>query len=168
MPLRLLGLLPAAQVSPPSLLPGAALWAACFAGFGVALAVGLLWAARRRPRPARLDAAAAPAIPPRRLAARQLDALLAGPLRQHRVVLLGEERTGCIACLDAAVLPVELVAAVERLAVVAGPPIALVVAAPGRLEAPIGSEPAATLAAEVAGRFPLWVVDGPADWAPLA
>ncbi|RME27275.1 MAG: hypothetical protein D6798_04935 [Deltaproteobacteria bacterium] len=161
------GLSLVAQVTAPSLTPGLWMWAAFFAGLGAVVGAGLLWARRRPPRPARLAIPPGPAIAPRRVAVDQLDRLIGDRLAGYRVVLLGEERPGCIACLDAAVLPGELVAAVERLAAVAGPPVALVVAEPGRLEPPVGTDPRRALAAAVDGRFPLWVVDGPAEWEPL-
>ena len=137
--------------------------------FGLSLAfVVALWGRRPRRR-ARLERDQDhPVIEPTRVEARDVIAALdSGPLRCMRVVVVGtkpDARASGIACLDTAPLPVELVAAVERLAAVPGPAVALLVTEVDSVDSHGRIEPVVALGRAVGGRFPLWVVGGPAGW----
>ena len=85
-----------------------------------------------------------------------------------RLVVLGElaqPPANVFPCQERAPLPVELVRAVERLAVEPGPPVALLLTAPDLLDTPGPGDPLVDLVREVGGRFPLWVVGAPTGWA---
>ena len=148
---------------------GFVMWALLFVTLGLGIAI--TWALTgRRPRgAARLAAADAAPIAPVRLELEALDAALDGPLARQRVVVLGETprqsaSSRVIRCLERHPLPDELVSAVERLAVVPGPALALLVSDPELLDRAGPADPVVSLQRRVAGRFPLWVVDGPREW----
>ena len=157
--------------APPE--PGGGVWTLIVAiaalAFGLSLAfVVALWGRRPRRR-ARLEGDQDyPVIEPTRVGSRDVIAALdGGPLGGMRVVVVGAKPDACtpgIACLDTAPLPVELVAAVERLAAVPGPPVALLVTKIDRVDSHGRVEQVVALGRAVAGRFPLWVVDGPDGW----
>ena len=147
--------------------PGFVLWALLFVSFGLGLAITVALLGRRSGAAAQLVPPAAPSpVAPMRLQG-PVDAALAGPLASYRVVLLGpapEGADGLVTCQDEAPLPDELVAAVESLAVTQGAPVALLLTDKELLDQPDQADPVVTLNKRVAGRFPLWVVDGPEDW----
>jgi len=120
-----------------------------------------------RPRPPlRAAASTWTRVPPRRMTARDLPTVLAGPLAGHRVIVVAARAPpGTIACDEDGVLPEEVVAWVEHLAAAPGGPVALVVLEPGRLERSWRRESYRDLAGRIAGRFPLYGVDGPVEWA---
>ena len=160
------------QVAPPAPRRGVS-WnlvgaiAAVVFGLGLAFIVAL-WG-RRPQRRARLAGDRDhPVIAPIRVDAEEVTAALEdGPLTGMRVVVVGAIPEACaagIACLDPEPLAVELVAAVERLAAVPGPTVALLVTEIDRLDSHGRVEPVVALERAVAGRFPLWVVDGPGLW----
>lgn len=155
--------------APPGADPGVGLWIWGFLILGVGVGVGVaLVRLGRRP------ATASPLVregggreSPRRIDPGDLSAALAGPLAEVRLVVLGElaqPPANVIPCRERAPLPVELVRAVERLAVEPGPPVALLLTAPDLLDAPGPGDPLVDLVREVGGRFPLWVVGVPAGW----
>jgi hypothetical protein len=146
--------------------PGALLWALAFAAVGLGTGLGFALVGRRPRGRARVEEPAVVPVPPRRLEAGDVTRALAGPLAGHRVLVLGEAPDGPLVhrCTEPAPLPRELVAAVEHLAVVAGPPVALLVTEPARLDRSGPWEPVPELARRVAGRFPLFVVGGPPEW----
>lgn len=154
---------------PPGVDPGIGVWLWGFLVMGVGVGVGLvLVRLGRRPAAAsRLAREIGEREPPRRIDPADLTVALTGPLAEVRLVVLGElaqPPANAIPCRERAPLPVELVRAVERLAVEPGAPVALLLAAPDLLDAPGPGDPLLDLAREVGGRFPLWVVGGPADW----
>lgn len=145
-----------------------ALWAVLAAFFGVALVLAPRWLGRRSGGPSTLSPPMPTgAIPPVCLDAGDLSAALEGPLAGHRVLTLGavpEGHPALFECVDRGPLPDEIVSAVEGLAASEGAPPALLVCEPTLLDRP-GREPAiVSLERRVAGRFPLWVVDGPEGW----
>ncbi|MDP2313234.1 MAG: hypothetical protein Q8P41_10040 [Pseudomonadota bacterium] len=148
---------------------GFLLWAVLLAGFGFGAGMVLAEGKRKARVPATL-AALSPgaAVAPLRLGPDAVDAALAGPLAAHRVVCAGALANApahVVPCVEPGVLPVELVAAVEALAAGPGAPVALLVTDLAALDAPGGRmPPAEALAVAVAGRFPLYVVGGPAGW----
>ena len=154
---------------PSSFAPGLTLWAVLFALLGTGLALAPSWLGRRNRGPAPLDPQPPTGtVAPIRLRARDVDGALDGPLEGHRVIVLGpipDERGGLIRCQQRAPLPDELVAAVEGIAASEGPRPALLVTDAARLDRPGRAPAVEALAARVGGRFPLWVVDGPGDWA---
>jgi hypothetical protein len=149
---------------PPALLVAGAI----LAGVGV-LALLLSRLLRGRPRPARiLGAPSAPGFPPLRVDEEDLEALIAGPLAGRRLVLLSRTPHALAphaARVGEAVLPEELVAAMEDLAAREGPPVALLVLDRGLLDAPAGGPRLDDLARRVGHRFPLYVLGGPEGWA---
>jgi len=150
--------------------PGLWLWGVLFLGLGVGGGIGLVVLGRRPRGDCRLDTAAEAPTPPRRLAAADLTSAVRGPLANHRLVVLGELEEPLphvIPCRDRAPLPQELVRAVERLAVVPGPSVGLLLTRPDLLDEAGPGDPLERLAAEIDGRFPLWVVDGPDRWPRL-
>lgn len=144
---------------------------ALLGGVGVGLGAGIVWLRRGRARVPRLSTPASAAAAVVRLGAESLADVVDGPLRQYRVVLLdapdapGPSRPHVFRCEEAGVTPRELVLAVEALAATAGPPVALLVTDLSALDRPGPSGAAAALVDAVAGRFPLYVVDGPDEWA---
>lgn len=144
--------------------PGFLLWALGLSGLGLSAGATLALLGRRAGAPARINAPVGEAEPPMRVAAADVERVLGGPLREHRVILLGPPRPGTLVCEESAPLPDELVAAVERVATIPGAPVALLVTDPTRLDPPHAGDPLRALARRVGGRFPLWVVGGPASW----
>ena len=148
------------------LRPGAALeivgWLLACLGAGLGLAL----LGRRSRGPARLATPLQGEHTAWRIGPEGLIGVLEGPLRGHRVVVLGAapERPEVVQVEEDGPLPAELVAAVEALAAVAGPPVALLVTELDRLDRQGPGSPAHGLARCVAGRFPLVVVGGPSDW----
>lgn len=143
---------------------GFLLWAVLLAGVGVGVGSVLADGTRKGRVPARLAGAPIEApIAPVHLAPDAVAAALAGPLAGHRVVCAGpfEAHPSIVPCLEAGVLPAELVAAVEALAARPGLPVALLVTDLGFLDAPGGRKKVDALGAAVGGRFPLFVVDRP-------
>jgi hypothetical protein len=136
-------------------------------GATIGLAVGALALRALRVRPVRLVAPQSAPTPPVRLSADQVADALAGPLAGMRVVCLGPAPNGArvIRPEERGALPAELVAAVERLAATPGPSPALLITDPGALDRTGRAPPARVLARAVDGRFPLYVVDGPEEWA---
>ncbi len=153
---------------PANLWLGTGLWALLFAGLGITLALLPRWFGRQNAGPARLSPAPVEgSSAPVRIDRGQLEAALDGPLAGARLVVLGplpDDLPASFRCEDRAPLPVELVAAVERLAATEGARPALLVSDPELLDRPGRDEPIDDLARRVAGRFPLWVVGGPASW----
>lgn len=139
-------------------------------GATIGLGIGALALRALRVRPVRLVAPQSAPTPPVRLTRDQIAAALAGPLAGLRVVCLGPAPNGAsvIRSEDRGALPAELVAAVERLAATPGPPPALLITDPGALDRTGRAPPARVLARAVDGRFPLYVVDGPEEWAAYA
>ena len=148
---------------------GFVLWALAFVTLGLGMAITLALTGRRPKGAARLAVAGDAAVDPVQLEADDAAAALAGPLAGHRVVLLGpapeEVGDAVVTCLEENPLPDELVTAVERLAVSHGPPVALLVTDPEQLDRAGPTDPVLSLSKRVARRFPLWVVDGPEEWA---
>ena len=157
-----------AAEKPDNIAASLVLWAVAAAFFGLGLALAPRWLGRRSEGAAQLSPRPPPgAVAPVSLAAGDLPAALDGPLRDHRLVTLGEVPDGHPAVFhieDTGPLPQEVVAAVEGLGASAGPAPALLIADAGLLERP-GRHPAIdALDRRVARRFPLWVVDGPSEW----
>ncbi len=155
------------QTTHPPETEGYWLWFVLAGALGVGTWAGSVWFGRRPPGVCRLDESPAAFLPPTRLEWEHLDQALSGPLSGYRVVCLGEleHQTGnVIPCIEQSPLPTELLRAVERLAATVGPPVALLLTAPDLLDLPGGADSLETLEKAVAGRFPLWVVDGPCRW----
>jgi hypothetical protein len=154
---------------PPGVSPGIGLWIWGILALGIGIGVGIaVVRLGRRPGSASpLEWGSGPEVEPRRIESADLPAALAGPLAETRLAVLGSLRSppgNAILCREQAPLPVELVRAVERLAVEPGPPVALLLTGPDLLDRPGPRDPLEELALEVGGRFPLWVVGGPAGW----
>lgn len=145
------------------------IWGGLFVGLGLGLGLGLRWIGRRTVVPAPLvGTPQAPQIPPRCVPRGALDATVSGALAEHRIIVLGQagDCAGAYACCAEPVTsPAELVAAVEQVAVTPGEPVALLIVDAARLLQDGRIEPLEDLNQRVGGRFPLWVVDGPQDWA---
>ena len=106
-------------------------------------------------------------VPPRRVDRGELDALLNSELDGYRVIAVGPagDCAGAYgSCTEPIVSPAELVAAVEHASARVGDPVALLVLDAGRISQDGRRPPLEDLRSRVDGRFPLWVVDGPADW----
>jgi len=163
---------PVAETVQPAAInlgPGAIVWALCLVAAAAGAGLGLVVLGRRARSPAALRVQPADPIAPLRLLSDQVDAALGGPLARHRVVVHGPldgTYPHVVQCEEIAPLPIELVAAVQGLAVQPGPPVALLLTRPDGLDSPGPVDPLADLARLVAGRFPVWVVDGPTDWEP--
>ena len=154
---------------PPGVDPGIGIWLWGFLFLGVGLGVGIavVRLGRRPTAASALEGVPGRREAPRRVEPADLAAALAGPLAGTRLAVLGTLRwppENAIPCVEQAPLPVELVRAVERLAVEPGPPVALLLTAPDLLDRPGPGDPVVELAREVGGRFPLWVVGGPQGW----
>lgn len=137
-----------------------------FTALGFVLATVIWLTGRKGAAPVKLKVSEVPPpVPPVRLDRASLPAALAGPLHEHRVVLLGSLPPGlevAISCEDRKASAEGLVRAVEQEAARQGPPVALLIVEVDRLD---GKASASERLAEiVGGRFPLWVVDGPEAW----
>ena len=157
-----------AAEKPESIAASLVLWGVLAAAFGLGLALAARWLGRRSEGAARLSPAPPQGtVAPVTLDAGDLDAALAGPLREHRIVALGEVPDGhpaLFAVEDRGPLPGEVVAAVEGLAATSGPAPALLITDVGLLDRPGRESALDALDRRVARRFPMWVVDGPAEW----
>ncbi len=144
---------------------GVWVWGGLFLGVGVGVGLGLRWIGRRPARAVALSGLPEHApIPLKSLARGGLDELLTGALAQYRVIVVGDpgDCAGAHAvCADPAISVVELVAAVEREAVVLGGPVALLVIDPARIVQDGRRPPLKYLDLLVGGRFPVWIVDDP-------
>ncbi len=154
---------------PPGVDPGIGvwLWGFLFLGVGVGVGIAVVRLGRRPTAASPLAGVRAQHEAPRRIEPADLAAALEGPLAGTRLAVLGTLRwppENAIPCVEQAPLPIELVRAVERLAVEPGPPVALLLTAPDLLDRPGPGDPVVDLAREVGGRFPLWVVGGPQAW----
>ena|GEM_PF-3468849 len=147
---------------------GAWVWAGLFLGVGLGLGVGMRFIGRRT-----VYAAPFVGLPdrkplaPKRVPRGEVDSLLGGALSGHRVFVVGAHGAcpeAYAVCAEPNILPAELVAAVEQAAVAPGAAVALLVLDKERLIQDGRSDPLQDLDARVAGRFPLYVVDGPDSW----
>lgn len=132
-------------------------------GLLLMLGVPLLLKSATRPRETITGEDRFTPIPPRRVSRAQRDVLLALSAT-HRVIIVGDPDEASPFCLsNKPALAQEIIAAVEWFAATPGLPVALWVSDAGRLGQ--ARDPIQHLAALVGGRFPLYVVDGPATWA---
>ena len=146
---------------------GFVFWALGFVASGLGVGVTLTLGLRRRRPAAKLSIAAREAAEPQSLSPSTLQEALTGPLKQYRVVVLGAtpiHLPNLTYCDECPLLPDELLAAAERLALSAGPPVALLVTEPDCLEQAGTADPMVRLAQQLRGRCSLWVVGGPEDW----
>ena len=158
--------------------PGFVLWAISFLTVALGFSITVALSGRRPRTAARLAFASEhEPVAPTRLRTEDVAEALSGPLKDYRVVILGElvdaegraleldeQGLNIVRCLEDAPLPEELVTAVERTAALGGPPPALLVTDAGRLDRPGPPDPVISLDRRVAARFPLWIVNGPQDW----
>jgi hypothetical protein len=141
------------------------------AGMGVGMGATMVWLRRGRVRAARLAVPPMTPLEPVRISGQSVDDVVDGPLAAHRIVVLDTSDAPCpsrphvFRCEEQGVTPRELTLAVETLAATPGPPVALLVSDLSALDRPGPSGAARALADAVAGRFPLYVVDGPDAWA---
>jgi len=142
-------------------------WGFTFLGFGLAALLGFL--RRKQSQPAPLQIQQQPtSFPPTTLEADAVNAALAGPLNDRRVVVYGalpDGQTAPIQCTEQDAQPEELVRAVELVASTEGAPVALMVVEHNLLDVSTKDPPGKELAELVDGRFPLWVVGGLQEWA---
>ena len=146
---------------------GTWLWILLLGGLGVGAGYAKVRLGRRPAGPGRLLGLPEGALSPVRIAPQHVEATLHGPLSTHRVVLLGPPEWASdrvFPCVEKGPLPLELVRAVEDLATRPGPPVALLVSSADLLDPAGADSTLEDLEHAVAGRFPLWVVDGPAEW----
>ena len=153
--------------------PGYVLWAVTFVTLALGFSVTVALSGRRPRAAARLAAPGeSQTVAPTRLSSEDVAQALQGPLKDYRVVLLGDlmgeageaDEENLVRCVEQSPLPEELVVAVERIAAVSGPPPALLVTDAQLLDRPGPPDPLISLDRRVASRFPLWVVDGPPNW----
>jgi len=129
--------------------------------------------ARQAVRPARLTPPLPQRdIPPRSITAEELPAWLASEAEHWQLVVLGAlpggdgaEGTPPHHQAEPGCSPGELVSACEAVSVGSEQRVALLITEPGALDRGEDPSPLQELQQRVAGRFPLWVVAGPASWA---
>ena len=146
---------------------GFVFWALGFVASGLGVGVALTLGLRRRRPVARLSTGVQEDTLPQTLSTSTLQQALTGPLKQYRVVVLGAtpiHLPNLTYCDECPLLPDELLAAAERLALAAGPPVALLITEPDCLEQAGTADPVVRLARQLRGRCSLWVVGGPEDW----
>lgn len=148
---------------------GGWVWGGLFIGVGLGIGLGLRWIGRRPVRRVALSGLPEQSsIAPRSVVRGELDATLRADLQGHRVIAVGDagDCAGAYAtCTEPSVSPVALLAALEHEAARGGGPVALVVLDASRVAQDGRRAPLDDLERRINGRFPLWVVDGPADWA---
>lgn len=110
-------------------------------------------------------------VPPLSITAEDLQAWIASEAESWQLVVLGKLPGSATAegrpphhHAEPGCSPGELVAACEAVAMVSKQRVALLVTEPGALDQGQEPSPLRELQQRVAGRFPLWVVAGPARW----
>ncbi len=137
---------------------------------GLALLAGLLggwWLRGRTSAPRVAEPGESPAIPPVRLRADQVNAVLAGPLSSHRVLVLGDPSGppgAGVQRAETGLLPQELAESARDLASRPGRPVALLIMDASLLDRSGPEAALHDLHLALRGRLALWAVDGPEPW----
>lgn len=143
-----------------SLAAGTLFWAGVVC---LAAAAALLWRGRAAGQDPR-GSGPGQDTTPRTVDAEDLDLAVRGPLAAHRLLVVGEGPPPPGGRLvPPGAMPAEILGALDQLARTPGPPPALLVQSPRTLEA-WDHDPIQELRGLLAGRHPLWVVNGPQGW----